>query len=133
MTSSRSTAALAAEAKRLHPDQFCPVARCLWRTGGGRCPRHPAPLAVELAEMEARDPKLRELGERIENFGRVIADRINCIHPGCLNPPAGAGAFCGKHQGEPAAAPAHRIFCPACSFNHKPGRPCGKLIGPLDE
>jgi len=89
MTSSRSTAALAAEAKRLHPDQFCPVARCLWRTGGGRCPRHPAPLAVELAEMEARDPKLRALGERIENFGRAIA--ANQDHPFARVCPGGCG------------------------------------------
>ncbi len=31
-----------------------------------------------------------------------------------------------------AEAPA-RKFCGKCSFDHKPGRPCGKLIGPLDE
>jgi len=40
MASYRSTAAKVAEAKRKHPDQFCPRARCLWRTGGGPCPRH---------------------------------------------------------------------------------------------
>ena len=33
-------AAKVAESKRLHPDQFCSVERCLWRTGGGLCPRH---------------------------------------------------------------------------------------------
>jgi hypothetical protein len=40
-----------AEDKRQHPERFCPVPRCLWRTakldhatqtysGGGYCPRH---------------------------------------------------------------------------------------------
>ena len=23
-----------------HPHLYCPVKRCLWHTGGGRCPRH---------------------------------------------------------------------------------------------
>lgn len=75
MASYRATAAAVAEQKRRHPEKFCPVDQCLWRTGGGRCPRHPASLAVELAEMEARDPKLKALGERIESFGRAIAER----------------------------------------------------------
>lgn len=39
----RTVAASVAEAKRRHPEKFCPVDRCLWRTGGGRCPRHPLP------------------------------------------------------------------------------------------
>jgi hypothetical protein len=36
-------------------------------------PRRPPPLATDLAEMEAADPRLRELGERIDDFGRAIA------------------------------------------------------------
>lgn len=34
-------AARVAQDKALHPERFCPVPRCLWRTGdGSRCPRH---------------------------------------------------------------------------------------------
>lgn len=73
MTTHGSAAKSARQRKEAHPELYCPVGRCLWRTGGDRCPKHPAPLAVELAEMEARDPKLKALGERIENFGRAIA------------------------------------------------------------
>ena len=29
-----------AENKARHPERYCPTARCLWRTGGGYCPRH---------------------------------------------------------------------------------------------
>jgi len=32
-----------AKSKAAHPERFCPVDRCLWHTGGGRCPRHPDP------------------------------------------------------------------------------------------
>lgn len=36
-----------AQDKEREPEKFCPVRRCLWRTGdGSRCPRHavtPAP------------------------------------------------------------------------------------------
>jgi hypothetical protein len=36
----RSVAASVAQAKERHPEQFCPTRKCLWRTGGGKCPRH---------------------------------------------------------------------------------------------
>jgi hypothetical protein len=26
--------------KEAHPERFCPRSRCLWKTGGGYCPRH---------------------------------------------------------------------------------------------
>lgn len=26
--------------KDKHPENYCPEPRCLWRTGGGYCPRH---------------------------------------------------------------------------------------------
>lgn len=39
----RAVAAAVAKSKAAHPEQFCPFERCLWRTGGGRCPRHPDP------------------------------------------------------------------------------------------
>lgn len=41
-------AARVAQDKREHPEKFCPIDRCLWRTGdGSRCPRHPAPVIAE--------------------------------------------------------------------------------------
>ena len=45
-----STASKDAENKRQHPEYYCPVPRCLWRTGGGRCPRH------QLVSEEMREP-----------------------------------------------------------------------------
>jgi hypothetical protein len=33
-----------AERKREKPEQYCPVPRCLYRTNGRPCPRHPATL-----------------------------------------------------------------------------------------
>ncbi len=33
-------AASVAENKERNPGKYCPVNRCLWRTGGGYCPRH---------------------------------------------------------------------------------------------
>ena len=33
-------AAQVANDKEKHPERFCPHRRCLWRTGGGYCPRH---------------------------------------------------------------------------------------------
>lgn len=39
----RAVAASVAASKREHPEQFCPVPRCLWRTfNGAHCPRHRA-------------------------------------------------------------------------------------------
>ena len=36
-----STASKVAEDKLNHPYKFCPVRRCLWKTGDGSyCPRH---------------------------------------------------------------------------------------------
>ena len=35
-----SVAAKVRVAKSLPPHEYCPSARCLWRTGGGWCPRH---------------------------------------------------------------------------------------------
>ena len=46
-------AAKVAANKQKHPERFCPVPRCLWRTGGGRCPRHSESDALENAIVEA--------------------------------------------------------------------------------
>ena len=33
-------AAKVAANKARHPELYCPAPKCLWRTGGGWCPRH---------------------------------------------------------------------------------------------
>jgi hypothetical protein len=33
-------AAKVAANKEKHPERYCPAPQCLWRTGGGYCPRH---------------------------------------------------------------------------------------------
>jgi hypothetical protein len=38
--------------KAKHPENFCPVRTCLYRTGGGECPNHLA-LTVSREEMYA--------------------------------------------------------------------------------
>lgn len=35
-----ATQAKVALDKSAHPENYCPTRRCLWRTGGGLCPRH---------------------------------------------------------------------------------------------
>jgi hypothetical protein len=35
-----TTAAKVAINKEKHPEKYCPYPKCLWRTGGGYCPRH---------------------------------------------------------------------------------------------
>jgi hypothetical protein len=37
-------AAKVAQDKEKHPEKFCPTPRCLYRTGGGYCPRHGQPV-----------------------------------------------------------------------------------------
>lgn len=76
---SRGSAAKAArERKERHPELYCSNAVCLWRTGGATgkpCPRHRLTIAQELTEMEARDPALKALGDRINAVGDAIAAR----------------------------------------------------------
>jgi hypothetical protein len=42
-----STASKVAARKLEHPELYCPSPRCLWRTGGGYCPRHAESTEVE--------------------------------------------------------------------------------------
>ena len=46
-------AASVAENKERNPGKYCPVKRCLWRTGGGYCPRHAPILDAEFTPSEA--------------------------------------------------------------------------------
>jgi hypothetical protein len=52
--SARSVNASVAASKVSYPDQFCPAHRCLWRTGGGRCPRHPDPSLPDTRPVDTR-------------------------------------------------------------------------------
>jgi hypothetical protein len=40
-----------AQNKQKRPEIYCPAPRCLWRTGGGYCPRH-QPLEEDDHEPE---------------------------------------------------------------------------------
>lgn len=56
------------ENKEKHPELYCPNPKCLWRTGGGPCPRH-AP---------AKPPVCEECGEELTPFlgeenGKVVS------------------------------------------------------------
>ena len=47
-------AASVAQNKERNPGKYCPAKRCLWRTGGGYCPRHAQqPILATDAEIRA--------------------------------------------------------------------------------
>ncbi len=47
--------------KERHPERYCPARRCLWRTGGGYCPRH-VPADPVMAEDPAYVERERQRG-----------------------------------------------------------------------
>lgn len=47
------TAMRSRQTKEEHPERYCPARNCLWRTGGGWCPRHGGE-ARNAAETAAR-------------------------------------------------------------------------------
>ena len=61
-----NVAANVAANKERHPELYCPTHRCLWRTGGGTCPRH-TPLTEAQIEMIREDRLCRA-----EAIGRSI-------------------------------------------------------------
>ena len=77
---SRNTVAGAVRrAKEDRPERYCPAQNCLWRTGGGYCPRHKAPVPVPTVTY-GRD-------------GRVIGEaELEAAYnaPGSVDPPAHA-------------------------------------------
>lgn len=44
-----SVAARVRKEKDANPEKFCSKPSCLWRTGGGPCPRHGGPARLEAA------------------------------------------------------------------------------------
>jgi hypothetical protein len=72
-----NTAAKVAQHKEKNPHLYCPMRRCLWRTGGSCCPRH-QPMKTHMTLEEARQI-VRE--EKAGRAGAVNAghapDQIN--------------------------------------------------------
>lgn len=78
-------AARVARDKEENPGRYCPSRGCLWRTGGGPCPRHPE---VEIrVERVAVDPEVVAFAAKareayvvslVEKFGiaRDAAERV---------------------------------------------------------
>ena len=62
-----NTAAKVAEQKRQHPERYCPEPRCLWRTGGGWCPRHAPRVHATPAPING------ETARRGETLGELVA------------------------------------------------------------
>lgn len=63
------TAAKVAERKRERPAEYCPHPKCLWRTGGGFCPRHDE--SAKAVQRRADDLQAYRDGEgRHENIER---------------------------------------------------------------
>lgn len=87
----RSTAASVRQSKERHPEQFCPVPRCLWRVRGGDgrelgpCGRHGAPVTPLRADQVLTDacPSLTEefRHELLEDLGISASEavRINAL------------------------------------------------------
>ena len=56
-----NVAASVAQNKERNPGKYCPAKRCLWRTGGGYCPRHAQqPVLATDAEIRAASRLLPE-------------------------------------------------------------------------
>ena len=53
-----NTAARVRARKDEHPEDYCPSPRCLWRTGGGWCPRH-APNVALAPVAPCEEPRIR--------------------------------------------------------------------------
>jgi hypothetical protein len=59
-----NTAAKVAERKQRQPDLYCSEPRCLWLTGGGKCPRHGGPAWTPERQREASAKARGEAPER---------------------------------------------------------------------
>lgn len=91
MATHNSVAKSAREAKERRPENYCPSPKCLWRTGGGYCPRHSAP--AELEPLENRETRTVNVngrpilpGARVESCGcirRFVHGRLQTIQ--CVN------------------------------------------------
>jgi hypothetical protein len=83
MTSRSQTAAKVALDKEKHPERFCPVKRCLWRTGGGFCPRHqPTGKCYELALAFLGDHPAINTDQMADELAMEIQECIECFIAG---------------------------------------------------
>lgn len=56
MASYGQVAAQVAKHKQEHPERYCPVKNCLWRSGGKLCPKHQH-LKGHVKELENENPQ----------------------------------------------------------------------------
>lgn len=68
-----STAARVRARKHEHPEDYCPSPRCLWRTGGGWCPRH-APLAPPAPVILPVEPHIKSSQAAKRAIAGVLKD-----------------------------------------------------------
>lgn len=61
-----NTAAKVAQRKEKHPEMYCPVPRCLWRTNGERCPRHAIPPSPSVPLVEEENEVIQITNMEIE-------------------------------------------------------------------
>jgi hypothetical protein len=66
------TAAIVVKNKEQHPELYCPYRRCLWKTGGGFCPRHRPMNTIKVrcdlceAWYDERDVTFQDIEEDIQ-------------------------------------------------------------------
>ena len=56
--------------KERHPEKYCPTKRCLWRTGGGACPRHKLSPVRELLAVIETITAMHKAGS--QNLQRIL-------------------------------------------------------------
>jgi len=76
------TAVKVAKQKRERPEWYCPVKGCLWRTGGGYCPRHEAKDSfIDMVNQDIAQPRqLKPIDPESERIAELIR---NGKAPGC--------------------------------------------------
>ena len=69
-----STASKVAEHKAKHPELYCKHPRCLWRTGGGLCPRHTLSRSIpaETLPAETQETSCQQSQEAAEQRSREV-------------------------------------------------------------
>lgn len=70
-----SVAANVAANKERHPENYCPTNRCLWRTGGGYCPRHDPMRGFSETDAE-REKRILDRAEMIREDRLCRAEAI---------------------------------------------------------
>jgi hypothetical protein len=85
-------------------------------------------LRSEVSSLRLELDRRVNLGYRLETRIGVLRRALEKAHACATLRDDGT---CGGCPVADALVPCE--FCPKCSFEHKPGKPCGILVGPLDE